>query len=156
MIVTCLANTQRSQSSRDMATAKRLCCSRFGPLLESPLSGSRYSHPTLCPKVPDSLLDLSAKIVAENIPFQVVEERYNRIPEPVQRRVVFWSFPRNENDICMYSSLSRVTNNSNECQNLPFQKGQRLLELGCVENVLQVGMFILFNYRGYRISFLPF
>lgn len=57
--------------------------------------------------LPDSLLDISARIVAENEPFQRVEERYDRIPEPVQRRIIYWSFPRNERDICMYSSLSR-------------------------------------------------
>lgn len=56
---------------------------------------------------PDSLLDITARIVAENEPFQRIEEQYERIPEPVQRRIIFWSFPRNERDICMYSSLSR-------------------------------------------------
>lgn len=56
---------------------------------------------------PDSLLDITARIVAQNEPFQRIEERYERIPEPVQRRIIFWSFPRNERDICMYSSLSR-------------------------------------------------
>lgn len=56
---------------------------------------------------PDSLLDITARMVAETEPFQRVEERYDRIPEPVQRRIIFWSFPRNERDICMYSSLSR-------------------------------------------------
>lgn len=56
---------------------------------------------------PDSLLDITARIVAETEPFQRIEERYERIPEPVQRRIIFWSFPRNERDICMYSSLSR-------------------------------------------------
>lgn len=56
---------------------------------------------------PDSLLDITARMVAESEPFQRVEERYDRIPEPVQRRIIFWSFPRNERDICMYSSLSR-------------------------------------------------
>lgn len=56
---------------------------------------------------PDTLLDITARIVAENEPFQRIEERYERIPEPVQRRIIFWSFPRNERDICMYSSLSR-------------------------------------------------
>ena len=54
----------------------------------------------------ESLLDLSAKIVALYIPFARIEERYDRIPEPVQNRIIFWSFPRNERDICMYSSLS--------------------------------------------------
>lgn len=56
---------------------------------------------------PDTLLDMTARMVAENEPFQRIEERYERIPEPVQRRIIYWSFPRNERDICMYSSLSR-------------------------------------------------
>ncbi|KAK7790430.1 hypothetical protein R5R35_009481 [Gryllus longicercus] len=88
----------------------------------------------------DSLLDITAKIVAENIPFQRIEERYDRIPEPVQRRIIYWSFPRDERDICMYSSLSRVppVNASGEHQNLSFYKGLKLLETGCVDNVLQV------------------
>lgn len=90
---------------------------------------------------PDSLLDITARCVAENIPFQRVEERYDRIPEPVQRRIIFWSFPRNERDICMYSSLSRVSLNSPTAQdhNLSFCKGLKLLETGCVDQVLQVG-----------------
>lgn len=58
-------------------------------------------------KQPDSLLDITSRMVAETEPFQRIEERYDRIPEPVQRRIIFWSFPRNERDICMYSSLSR-------------------------------------------------
>jgi hypothetical protein len=56
---------------------------------------------------PDSLLDISARIVAENEPFQRVEEKYDRIPEPVQQKIIFYSFPRDERDIQMYSSLSR-------------------------------------------------
>jgi len=88
---------------------------------------------------PDSLLDICARIAAQQIPFQRIEERYDRIPEPVQRRVIFWSFPRNERDICMYSSLSRPSVNSLEYQNLPFHRGLKLLETGCVDNVLQVG-----------------
>ncbi|NWZ97428.1 ZSWM6 protein, partial [Nesospiza acunhae] len=39
-------------------------------------------------------------------PFQRVEERFERIPEPVQRRIVYWSFPRSEREICMYSSFN--------------------------------------------------
>lgn len=117
-----------------MAVARRLCCSQAaggGPLLREP--GRRS---------PDTLLDITAKIVAENIPFQRIEERYDRIPEPVQRRIIFWSFPRNERDICMYSSLSRVppvNAGTGEPQNLSFCKGLKLLETGCVDSVLQVG-----------------
>ena len=96
-------------------------------------------------RTPDTLLDICARIVAQQIPFQRIEERYDRIPEPVQRRVIFWSFPRNERDICMYSSLSRPSTNSLEYQNLPFHRGLKLFESGCVDSVLQVGTFQLLS-----------
>lgn len=131
---------------------KRYCCSRFGFGASSLefggvggfLFGNAASSSYRCggPRNPDSLLDITAKVVAENIPFQRIEERYDRIPEPVQRRIIYWSFPRNERDICMYSSLSRVpsnTSSSTEHQNLAFYKGLKLLENNCVDNVLQVG-----------------
>uniref|UniRef100_A0A8D3EFZ8 Zinc finger, SWIM-type containing 5 n=1 Tax=Scophthalmus maximus TaxID=52904 RepID=A0A8D3EFZ8_SCOMX len=87
-----------------------------------------------------SLLDCAAKAVAEKWAFERVEERFERIPEPVQRRIVYWSFPRNEKEICMYSSFQcRV---AGEEDGLPFRRGIRLLETGCVENVLQVGFHL--------------
>ncbi|XP_029837511.4 zinc finger SWIM domain-containing protein 5 [Ixodes scapularis] len=91
---------------------------------------------------PESLLDICAKVVAQHIPFQRIEERYNRIPEPVQRRIIFWSFPRNERDICMYSSLSSDSNSCGDYQKLPFYRGLKLYEAGCVDNVLQVGFHL--------------
>lgn len=62
---------------------------------------------SLSNRTPDSLLDIAARIVAENEPFQRVEEKYDRIPEPVQQKIIFYSFPRDENVVEMYSSLSR-------------------------------------------------
>ena len=61
------------------------------------------SHMILKDKVP-TLLDLAAKVTAENVTFQTVEERYSPVPEPVQKRILFWSFPRDEMHIRMYSS----------------------------------------------------
>ena len=122
---------------------------------------------------------------------------YNTISEPVQERIIYWSFPRHESDICRYSSLSRVPaavlsssddtvhNNLPDNQRSeyeqgllvsstsassivtssrniadetrdprrqpdgskghksqhPFYRGIKLLEQGCVHNVLQVGKF---------------
>lgn len=145
-----------------MSSAKRLCCARVGSVngnysqenggvvsgfyssssfLFGPSGISEYRYcVSKNKKSPDTLLDITAKIVAENIPFQRIEERYDRIPEPVQRRVIFWSFPRDERDICMYSSLSRVPPvHSADHQNLSFYKGLKLVESGCVDSVLQVG-----------------
>ncbi|XP_030638611.1 zinc finger SWIM domain-containing protein 6-like [Chanos chanos] len=97
---------------------------------------------------PESLLDIAARRVAEKWPFQRVEERFERIPEPVQRRIVYWSFPRSEREICMYSSFSiggdesTVSGDNNDETRLPFQRGIALLESGCVDNVLQVGFHL--------------
>ena len=83
------------------------------------------------------LMELAAKVVALHYPFQAIEERYERIPEPVQRRIIYWSFPQNEDDICMYSSL-----NFGEDKKYPFKTGLHLLEANCVNNVLQVGKWV--------------
>ena len=88
-----------------------------------------------------SLLDIASKFVAKTLPFQRIEERFPRIPEPVQERLVFWAFPRDERDIRMYSSPCGSTTNALEYQNSPFCQGLRLLEQGAVSNVLQVGRF---------------
>lgn len=146
-----------------MSSAKRLCCSRVGGQLHHPgsssssalenVTGSLFLYGNFHGRCPDTLLDIAAKIVAENIPFQRIEERYDRIPEPVQRRIIFWSFPRDERDICMYSSLSRVSpvNSGSDNQNLSFYKGLKLLESGCVDSVLQVGEFQIMHLTCYEI-----
>uniref|UniRef100_A0AAQ4PZ23 ZSWIM4-8 C-terminal domain-containing protein n=1 Tax=Gasterosteus aculeatus aculeatus TaxID=481459 RepID=A0AAQ4PZ23_GASAC len=97
---------------------------------------------------PETLLDIAARRVAEKWPFQRVEERFERIPEPVQRRIVYWSFPRSEREICMYSSFNTggeevgVGGESGDETRLPFRRGIALLESGCVDNVLQVGFHL--------------
>ena len=88
---------------------------------------------------PGTLLDIASKFVAKTVPFQRIEERFPRIPEPVQERLVFWAFPRDERDIRMYSSPSGSSSNAMEYQNSPFCQGLRLLEQGAVGSVLQVG-----------------
>lgn len=153
-------------------TASKRPCLRPAPRGPGPGGSSRY-------RSPESLLDCAAKAVAEKWAFERVEERFERIPEPVQRRIVYWSFPRNEKEICMYSSFqcrvagedgpvaaaggaggagsgapnaaggggssagttttAAVTGAVGTGDGLPFRRGIRLLETGCVENVLQVG-----------------
>ncbi|OPJ87100.1 hypothetical protein AV530_015463 [Patagioenas fasciata monilis] len=111
---------------------------------------------------PESLLDIAARKVAEKWPFQRVEERFERIPEPVQRRIVYWSFPRSEREICMYSSFNTGAEDPTAApggaatapggaadaaaaadeNRLPFRRGIALLDGGCVDNVLQVGFHL--------------
>ncbi|XP_041343050.1 zinc finger SWIM domain-containing protein 6-like isoform X2 [Pyrgilauda ruficollis] len=121
---------------------------------------------------PESLLDIAARKVAEKWPFQRVEERFERIPEPVQRRIVYWSFPRSEREICMYSSFNTGAEDLTTApggaaggtapgggadtaavdeNHLPFHRGIVLLDGGYVDNVLQVGRR---RARGWRRDLL--
>ncbi|XP_031731002.1 zinc finger SWIM domain-containing protein 6-like isoform X1 [Anarrhichthys ocellatus] len=148
--------------------AKRLCCRynaacRQGqralgaPCVGGGGGGSGASHggesSSKTTQNPETLLDIAARRVAEKWPFQRVEERFERIPEPVQRRIVYWSFPRSEREICMYSSFNNTGGGSGEEvgsgggesgdeTRLPFRRGIALLESGCVDNVLQVGFHL--------------
>ncbi|XP_071392302.1 zinc finger SWIM domain-containing protein 6-like isoform X2 [Centroberyx affinis] len=137
--------------------AKRLCCRpgynpacRQGQRAGGVLCGGAGSAPGGSGKThnPESLLDIAARRVAEKWPFQRVEERFERIPEPVQRRIVYWSFPRSEKEICMYSSFnaggeeSGTSGDNNDETQLPFLRGVTLLEGGWVDNVLQVGFHL--------------
>ncbi|XP_028319113.1 zinc finger SWIM domain-containing protein 6-like [Gouania willdenowi] len=135
--------------------AKRLCCRagfgaafRPGQRLPAPCVGGVSAAAAGRTHSPESLLDIAARRVAEKWPFQRVEERFERIPEPVQRRIVYWSFPRSEREICMYSSFNNGVEEassggeSSDEQRLPFRRGIALLEGGCVDNVLQVGFHL--------------
>uniref|UniRef100_A0A9R1SQY4 Zinc finger, SWIM-type containing 5 n=2 Tax=Cyprinus carpio TaxID=7962 RepID=A0A9R1SQY4_CYPCA len=116
--------------------AKIRPCLRPAPRGPGPGPGPGFPNSRF--RCPESLLDCAAKAVAEKWAFERVEERFERIPEPVQRRIVYWSFPRNEREICMYSSAG--TGGTGD--GLPFRRGIRLLETGCVDNVLQVGFHL--------------
>uniref|UniRef100_A0A7N6BQ55 SWIM-type domain-containing protein n=1 Tax=Anabas testudineus TaxID=64144 RepID=A0A7N6BQ55_ANATE len=137
--------------------AKRLCCRpgysatcRQGQRAAgAPCGGSAAAQgESSRTQSPETLLDIAARKVAEKWPFQRVEERFERIPEPVQRRIVYWSFPRSEREICMYSSFNTggeemgSSGESGDETRLPFRRGIGLLESGCVDNVLQVGFHL--------------
>ena len=101
---------------------------------------------------PGTLLDITSKFVAKTVPFQRIEERFPRIPEPVQERLVFWAFPRDERDIRMYSSPCGSIANALEYQNSPYCQGMRLLEQGAISNVLQVGEYLSTSVPQYLCS----
>nr|XP_019937895.1 PREDICTED: zinc finger SWIM domain-containing protein 6-like [Paralichthys olivaceus] len=137
--------------------AKRLCCRPgYGATCRqgqraawAPCGGSSAAQgDSSKTHSPETLLDIAARRVAEKWPFQRVEERFERIPEPVQRRIVYWSFPRSEREICMYSSFGTggeeigSSGESGDDTRLPFRRGIGLLESGCVDNVLQVGFHL--------------
>ncbi|CAG7787025.1 unnamed protein product [Allacma fusca] len=82
-----------------------------------------------------NLVELSARLVASHIPFEMVEKFSSPVPEQLQLRIAFWSFPENEEDIRLYSCLA---NGSAE----EFQKGERLFRSNGVSDILQIGFHL--------------
>jgi hypothetical protein len=80
-----------------------------------------------------NLVEMAATCVASHIPFEMVERFYPPVPEQLQLRIAFWSFPEHEEDIRLYSCLA---NGSAE----EFMKGERLFKNDSVCDILQIGM----------------
>lgn len=79
-----------------------------------------------------SLAELSARCVASYIPFELVEHVYPPVPEQLQLRIAFWSFPDNEEDIRLYSCLANSSADE-------FHRGDQLFRLRAVKDPLQIG-----------------
>lgn len=85
--------------------------------------------PTLC--------ELAARCVASHIPFELVEHFYPPVPEQLQLRIAFWSFPDNEEDIRLYSCLANGSADE-------FLRGEYLFRSRSVKEPLQIGKTIEF------------
>ncbi|XP_054722766.1 zinc finger SWIM domain-containing protein 8-like [Uloborus diversus] len=82
-----------------------------------------------------SLVELSARVVAFHIPFEVVEHVCPPVPEQLQLRIAFWSFPENEEDIRLYSCLANGSADE-------FQRGEHLYKARAVKELLQIGFHL--------------
>ncbi|XP_055370716.1 zinc finger SWIM domain-containing protein 8 homolog [Condylostylus longicornis] len=82
-----------------------------------------------------SLTELAAKCVASYIPFELVEHVYPPVPEQLQLRIAFWSFPDNEEDIRLYSCLANSSADE-------FHRGDQLFRNRAVKDPLQIGFHL--------------
>ena len=57
---------------------------------------------------PSTLLDTCARFVGQNLPFESVQVHSQRIPEEVQSRVAYWSFPLSEERVLEYIKMMGV------------------------------------------------
>lgn len=113
--------------------------------LEDPVTSSRKKYRRLDPDLfaekhvhqVFSLFDISAMSVARHLPFEYVETTLVNVPDPVQERIIFYSFPRESADIKTYSAFMSYKCGSNEKS--PFYIGEQLFQKGCVEDVIQIG-----------------
>jgi len=84
------------------------------------------------------LVELAAQCVALYIPYELVEQEYPPVPEELQLRIAFWSFPDNEEDIRLYSCLAN--SNSDE-----FLRGQNLYVSNAIKDCVQIGFHLSAN-----------
>ncbi|VDN14347.1 unnamed protein product [Dibothriocephalus latus] len=85
-----------------------------------------------------SLFDLSAMCVASHLPFEYVENTLVNIPDPVQERILYYSFPRDNSDIKTYSSFTNCGKLT--ADKSPYGIGEHLFLTNCVDNVIQIGV----------------
>ncbi|CAL8104329.1 unnamed protein product [Calicophoron daubneyi] len=87
-----------------------------------------------------TLFDLSAKVVAEHLPFEYVEKMLVHIPEPVQERIIYYSFPQRDSDIYTYASFHLKADRGRD--KIPYYEGLEYFQNGCVEDVIQIGFHL--------------
>ena len=82
-----------------------------------------------------SLIEICSKAVAKNYPFETVELYSPPIPDVLQLRIAYHSFPENEEEIRLYSCLASGSNEK-------FKQGENLAKSGNVHDVLQIGKLL--------------
>lgn len=106
---------------------------------KKPNPNNSASFGTNAPKKPTedpiSLTELAARCVASFIPFELVEHVFPPVPEQLQLRIAFWSFPDNEEDIRLYSCLANSSADE-------FHRGEQLFKTKCVKDPLQIGFHL--------------
>lgn len=64
-----------------------------------------------------------------------MEHVYPPVPEQLQLRIAYWSFPDNEEDIRLYSCLANGSADE-------FQRGEHIFKNKCVKDPLQIGFHL--------------
>ena len=83
----------------------------------------------------ENLVDMCAKYVAENIPYELVESYGQPVPEPVQLKIIRLSFPDKIENIRLYSCLA----NGNVDEYL---RGEQLYHNKCIKKIIQIGFHL--------------
>ena len=82
-----------------------------------------------------SLVDLCAKYIAANLPFELVESFKQPVPEDLQLKITYASFPDNIENIRLYSCLA------NGCVD-EYLRGEQLYHNRCVRKIMQIGFHL--------------
>ena len=92
---------------------------------------SNVSSPATIP----SLTDFCARYVAANLPFELVESFKQPVPEDLQLKVTYSSFPDNIENIRLYSCLD------NGCVD-EYIRGEQLYHNKCIRKIMQIGFHL--------------
>lgn len=85
-----------------------------------------------------SLKEICCRCVGQNVPFELVQLHPQRVPEELQVRIAFWSFPLSETRILYYSDfLSRCEGKDEGSESSAKDTGPLQ-----VENMVQIGMHL--------------
>lgn len=87
-----------------------------------------------------TLAELAAQKVACHLPFGLVEHFEPPVPEPMQCRIAYWSFPQDEEDVKLYTCLA---NGSADF----FYRAEELINQNAVRDMLQVGFHLSANVQ---------
>lgn len=87
-----------------------------------------------------SLTELAAQKVACHLPFGLVEHFTPPVPEPMQCRIAYWSFPQDEEDVKLYTCLA----NGNADV---FYRAEEFVCQNAVRDMLQVGFHLSANVQ---------
>lgn len=99
-----------------------------------------YGPPSNGRREISSLTELATQKVACHIPFGLVERFDPPVPEPMQCRIAFWSFPQDEEDVKLYTCLANGNSDV-------FGRAEEALYLNCVCDMLQVGYHLSANVK---------
>ena len=99
-------------------------------LYESQISTQSNTNDTVL-----KLVDICARYIALNMPFELVESFTQPVPEDLQLKITFASFPDSVEDIRLYSCLAN--GNAEE-----YLKGEQLFNNKNVRNILQIGFHL--------------
>jgi hypothetical protein len=81
------------------------------------------------------LVDLCAKYVATNLPFELVESFPQPVPEDLQLKITHASFPDTVDTIRLYSCLANGHVDE-------YVRGEQLYNSGCVRKIIQIGFHL--------------
>ena len=70
---------------------------------------------------PLSLQELCSRVVGQTNPFELVQQHQPRVPDELQRRIAFWSFPPSEKQVLEHARVlmgvsDRVITSATSCE----------------------------------------